>query len=66
LHETFTSGPQDGAAMSRPRVLLAVLGLAFLVAGVAVSAGDRFLGIGFFIVGAFLFVLPFLAVHEEE
>ena len=52
--------------MSRPRALLLVLGMAFLAVGFAVSTGDRFLGIGFFIVGAFLFLLPFLAIHDEE
>ena len=52
--------------MSRPRAFLLVLGMAFLAVGFAVSTGDRFLGIGFFIVGAFLFLLPFLAIQDEE
>jgi len=52
--------------MSRVRALLVLLGIAFLVSGFAVSTSDAFLGIGFFIVGAFLFLLPFFAVHDEE
>jgi hypothetical protein len=52
--------------MSRPRGLLIVLGIAFLAGGLVVSTQDTFLGIGFSIVGAFLFLLPFLAVHDEE
>ncbi len=51
--------------MSRPRGFLVVLGIAFLVAALAITAFDRFLALGAFIVGAFLLVLPFLAIHED-
>jgi len=52
--------------MSAPRAFLILLGLAFLVSGLVVAATfDRLTRLGFFVEGAFLFVLPFLAVHEE-
>jgi hypothetical protein len=53
--------------MSRPRVFLVLLGIVFFVLGLAVAAAfDRFIGLGFFVVGAFLTILPFLGVHEQE
>ena len=53
--------------MSRPRAFLILLGIAFYVVGLAVAATfDRLTGLGFFVVGSFLLVLPFLAIHEEE
>ena len=53
--------------MSRPRAFLVVLGIAFLVAAVVIAETlDRLTALGAFIVGAFLLVLPFLAIHEEE
>jgi hypothetical protein len=53
--------------MSRPRWFLVLLGISFLVAGLVVaSAVERTIGLGFFIVGAFLLVTPFLGVHEQE
>ncbi len=53
--------------MSRPRAFLALLGIAFLVAALGVAVKfDRLIGLGVFIVGAFLLILPFLGIHEEE
>jgi len=53
--------------MSRPRVFLVLLGVAFLVAGLVVaSLVDQAIGLGFFIVGAFLAIMPFLGVHDRE
>ncbi len=53
--------------MSRPRAFLVLLGIVFLAGALAVATYfDRYVGLGFFIVGAFLLVLPFLAVHDEE
>ena len=58
--------PSDGAAVSPPRAFLILLGVAFLVAGLGVATTfDRLTGLGFFVVGAFLFLLPFLAIHED-
>ena len=52
--------------MSPPRAFLVVLGVAFLISAVVVATFDRLLALGTLIVGAFLLVLPFLAIHEEE
>jgi len=53
--------------VSRPRAFLVLLGIAFFVAGLTVAGTvDRLTGMGFFVVGAFLLILPFLAIHEEE
>ncbi len=53
--------------MSRPRAFLAILGVVFLVLALGVAvAFERLIGLGFFIVGAFLIILPFLGIHEEE
>ncbi len=53
--------------MSRPRVFLALLGIMFLAGALVVAVVfDRLTGLGFFIVGAFLLILPFLGIHEEE
>jgi len=52
--------------VSRPRAFLIVLGISFFVAGLAVAATvDRLTGLGFFVVGAFLSLLPFFAIHED-
>ena len=53
--------------MSRPRIFLVLLGFAFLVAGLVVAAlVERSIGLGFFIVGVFLVIMPFLGAHERE
>ncbi|HLE46147.1 MAG TPA: hypothetical protein VI915_04080 [Thermoplasmata archaeon] len=53
--------------MSRPRAFLALLGILFLAAALGVGlVFDRLIGLGVFIVGAFLLILPFLGIHEEE
>jgi len=53
--------------MSRPRAFLALLGIVFLAVAVGVALWvDRLIGLGVFIVGAFLLILPFLGIHEEE
>ena len=58
--------PPIRGEVSGPRAFLVVLGVAFLVAGLALAATfDRFMGIGFFVVGAFLVILPTLAIHED-
>ena len=52
--------------MSGPRAFLVLLGFIFFVAGLVVATVvDRLTGIGFFVVGAFLVILPFVAVHED-
>ena len=53
--------------MSRPRAFLALLGIVFLAVALGVALlVDRLIGLGVFIVGAFLLILPFLGIHEEE
>ncbi len=53
--------------MSRPRWFLVVLGLAFLIAGIVVATTvETTVGLGCFIVGAFLFFTPFLGIHDTE
>lgn len=53
--------------MSRARWFLVLLGGAFFVAGLVVGAlVETSIGLGFFIVGAFLVVTPFLGVHETD
>ncbi len=52
--------------MSPPRAFLVVLGLAFLIAAVAVATFDRLLALGALVVGAFLLVLPFRAIHDDD
>jgi hypothetical protein len=53
--------------VSRPRAFLILLGIAFFAAGFVVAATvDRLTGLGFFIVGAFLALLPFFGIHEVE
>jgi len=53
--------------MSRPRAFLALLGIVFLAVALGVALWvDRLIGLGVFIVGAFLLILPFLGIHEEE
>jgi hypothetical protein len=52
--------------VSGPRAFLVLLGFVFLVAGLAVAGVvDRLTGIGFFVVGAFLVILPFVAAHDD-
>jgi hypothetical protein len=52
--------------VSGPRAFLVLLGFIFFVAGLVVATVvDRLTGIGFFVVGAFLVILPFVAVHED-
>jgi len=59
--------------MSRPRIFLVLLGIVLIVIGLAIAAlVDRSLGLGLpvglglFIVGAFLMIMPFLGVHDRE
>lgn len=51
--------------MSRARMFLVVLGLVFILVAAGVSAVDRILAIACFAVGAFLVILPLIAVYEE-
>ena len=52
--------------VSGPRAFLVLLGFIFFVAGLVVATVvDRLTGIGFFVVGAFLVILPFVAVTED-
>ncbi|HEY5538010.1 MAG TPA: hypothetical protein VIL58_00525 [Thermoplasmata archaeon] len=51
--------------MSTARVLLIVLGSAFFIAGAVVTTFDRILAIGCVAVGAFLIILPLIAIHDE-
>jgi len=51
--------------VSGPRAFLMLLGFIFLLAGLLVAAVvDRLTGIGFFVVGSFLLMLPFVADRE--
>lgn len=53
--------------MEAARSFLLVLGAIFAIAGVAVAwAVEPILGMGILIVGAFLMILPFLALHSDE
>jgi hypothetical protein len=53
--------------MERARVALAVLGLAFAVAGVAVAwTVDKFAGLAVLVIGAFLLFLPFMRSSGDE
>lgn len=53
--------------MTKARIALAGIGLAFALVGVGVAwAVDPLIGLGFFIVGAFLWTLPFTRRHEDE
>ncbi len=61
--------PRFGFAgtMSRARIFLVLLGITFFVLGLVVGAVfDKSVGLGFFVVGAFLTMLPFLGVHDQE
>jgi len=49
------------------RVFLAVLGLAFAVAGVVVAwTVDKFAGLAVLVIGAFLLFLPFMRSSGDE
>jgi len=49
------------------RVFLAVLGLAFAVAGVAIAwTFDKFTGLAVLVIGAFLLFLPFMRSLGDE
>ena len=52
--------------MSPARAFLVLLGIVFFIAAVAVSTFDRILAIGCVLVGAFLVLLPFTAIHDDE
>jgi len=53
--------------MALARTLLALMGVAFAVAGIAVSwTIDRWVGMAVLVVGAFLFMLPFTGVRDDE
>lgn len=53
--------------MSAARTVLAILGIAFAILGL-VSAWllDRLVGMAFLIVGAFLLILPFSRLRDDE
>jgi len=53
-------------ALSRPRALIIVLGIVFLVMALVAGGFDPFIAMGMFVVGSFLLVLPFLAEHDED
>lgn len=55
-------------AVSRAGLGLALLGLllALLGVGVAIASGDRFLGVAFLVIGAFLLFLPFTRPSVDE
>lgn len=53
--------------METARVLLAILGLGFALAGVVVaSVYDRITGLVFLVVGAFLLVLPLMTYRSDD
>ncbi len=53
--------------MERARVALAVLGLAFAVAGVGVAwTIDKFAGLAVLVIGAFLLFLPFMRSSGDD
>ena len=52
--------------MTPARVGLTLLGIGFVAAGAYVAAAvDSLTGLAVLVVGAFLLVLPFTAIHEE-
>ncbi len=65
--ESPLTSPSVSCAVASARAFLAVLGLAFAVAGLAVAwIFDRLTGLGILIVGAFLLILPFTRSREDE
>ena len=53
--------------MASARAFLAILGLGFAIAGLAVAwTFDRLIGIGVLLIGAFLLVMPFTRSREDE
>jgi hypothetical protein len=55
------------AAVASARTFLAGLGLAFVIAGIAVAwTFDHVTGLAVFVIGAFLLILPFTGAREDE
>lgn len=53
--------------MDAARVFLAILGLSFAIAGIAVaSAFDRITGVALLVVGAFLLILPVMSYRSDD
>ena len=53
--------------METARVFLAVLGLIFAVAGIAVAwTFDRIAGLAVLLLGAFLLILPLITYHPDD
>jgi len=66
LETPLTSAPVS-AAVEPAHAFLAVLGLAFAVAGVVVAwTVDKFTGLAVLVIGAFLLFLPFMRSLGDE
>lgn len=53
--------------MASARTFLAILGVLFAIAGLAVAwTFDRWVGMAVLLVGAFLLILPFTRSREDE
>ena len=65
--ETPLVRPSSTCAVVLARTILGLLGLAFAIAGIAVAwTFDRLVGMAILVVGAFLFILPFTGIREDE
>lgn len=65
--ETPLSGRGLPWDVTEARTFLAILGLVFAIAGLAVAwTFDPLIGIGVLLIGAFLLVLPFTRSREDE
>jgi len=65
--ETPLTSALVSAAVEPARAFLAVLGLAFAVAGVVVAwTVDKFTGLAVLVIGAFLLFLPFMRSLGDE
>ena len=65
--ESPLTGLRLPCAVASARAFLAILGLGFAIAGLAVAwTFDRLIGIGVLLIGAFLLVMPFTRSGEDE
>lgn len=60
-------GERHGRFVETARLFLAVLGIAFAVAGIAVAwTFDKISGLGVLLIGAFLLILPLITYHPDD
>lgn len=52
--------------MSGPRAFILILGIVFFLLGLWIASSvESLLGLGFAVVGVFLVILPFTAIHGD-